>query len=330
MDQLTHTATGLFLSRAGLDRLTPYAAPILMLAANAPDIDIVAAAGGSLNYLNYHRHLTHSIPMLPLMALLPVLLVRLWARRPLRWGGAYLISAIGVASHLALDSTNVYGVRLLLPFSVQWFHLDITSVIDVWIWAMILLALAGPWISRLVSAEIGEKTRGVASRRFALAALAFMALYSGGHAVLHARALAILDARVYQGSAATRVAAFPDPVDPWRFRGLVETREFFSLHDMNLRADFDPNAGRIFYKPESAPALQVAARTETFRDFLRFSQSPFWRVQPAAEPEGDVTVEVMDLRFGSPLTPSFVATAVVNSRLQVVRSWFIFGAARPR
>ena len=89
-----------------------------------------------------------------------MLLVRLFARRPLRWTGAYLISAIGVASHLALDSTNIYGVRLLLPFSARWFHLDITSVIDIWIWAMILLALAAPLISRLVSSEIGAKTQG--------------------------------------------------------------------------------------------------------------------------------------------------------------------------
>src|SRR5207302_5860713 len=132
----------------------------------------------------------------------------------------------------ALDSTNVYGIRLLLPFSAHWFHLDITSVIDIWIWAMILLALAGPWISRLVSAEIGVKTQGVAARRFALAALAFLVLYNEGHAVLHARAVAILDARVYQGSAPTRVAAFPEPLDPWRFRGLAETREFVRLSDL--------------------------------------------------------------------------------------------------
>jgi inner membrane protein len=330
MDPLTHTATGLFLSRAGLDRLTPYATPILILAAEAPDMDVVSAAGGPLNYLNYHRHLTHSVVMLPLVALLPLLLVRLFARRPLRWGGAYLISTIAVASHLALDSTNMYGIRLLLPFSAQWFHLDITTVIDVWIWAMIGLAVAGPVISRLVSSEIGVKTQGVATRRFAVAALVFLALYNSGHAVLHARALATLDARVYQGSAATRVAAFPDPVVPWRFDGLVETREFFSLHDMNLRAGFDPNAGRIFYKPEPSAALDAAARTPTFRDFLRFSQYPFWRVQPAAEPDGNVTVEVMDLRFGSPVNPGFIATAVVNSRLQVVRSWFTFGAAKPR
>src|SRR5690242_18163064 len=135
MDPLTHTATGIFLSRAGLDRFTPYAAPILMLAASVPDVDVVSVAGGSLTYLNYHRYLTHSVLMLPLTALVPVLLVRLLARRPLRWAGAYLISVIGVGSHLALDSTNIYGVRLLLPVSARWFHLDITGVIDVWIWA---------------------------------------------------------------------------------------------------------------------------------------------------------------------------------------------------
>ena len=51
---------------------------------------------------------------------------------------------------------------------------------------------------------------------------------------------------------------------------------------------------------------------------------------PRPKPDADVTVEVMDLRFGTPLSPGFVATAVVNSRLQVVRTWFTFGAAKPR
>jgi inner membrane protein len=330
MDQLTHTATGLFLSRAGLSRFTPHAGPILMLAANAPDMDVVSAFAGQLNYLNYHRHLTHSIAMLPLVALLPLLLVRLFARKPLGWAGAYLISVIGVASHLALDSTNVYGVRLALPFSARWFHLDITSVIDIWIWVVILVALAAPVISRLVSSEIGAKTGGPAAQRFAIAALAFLLLYNGGHAILHARAVATLEARVYQGSAPQRVAAFPDPVNPWRFRGLVETRDFVSLHEMNLRADFDPNTGAIFYKPEPSPALEAAARTATFRDFLRFAQYPYWRSQPAAEQEGGFTVEAMDLRFGSPQSPGFVAGALLNSRLEVLRTWFNFGAAKPR
>ena len=51
---------------------------------------------------------------------------------------------------------------------------------------------------------------------------------------------------------------------------------------------------------------------------------------PLADPEGGTRVEAMDMRFGSPAQPGFVAAAIVNNRAQVVRSWFSFGAARPR
>ena len=329
MDPLTHTATGLFLSRAGLRRFTPYATPILILAANAPDMDIVTAAGGPLSYLKYHRHLTHAIPLVPLVALLPLLVVRLVTRKPIRWWGAYLISLAAVATHLALDATNVYGIRLLLPFSARWFHLDITSVIDGWIWAAILFALAAPAIGRLVGAEIGAAAKGT-GRGFAIAALCFIALYNWGHAVLHARAEALLDARVYDGSPPSRVAAFPDPINPWRFRGLVETRNAISIYDLNLRADFDPAGGHTFYKPEASAALDAAARTPAFHDFLAFSLYPLWRVTPLSDPANGAQVEAMDLRFGSPLQPAFVTTAIVDGRLHVLQSWFRFGAAAPR
>jgi inner membrane protein len=330
MDPLTHTATGVFLGRAGLDRLSPCATPILILAANAPDIDIITAFGGPLSYLTWHRHLTHAIPMLPLVALLPVLLVRLFARKPIRWPAAYLISLVAVATHLALDSTNIYGIRLLLPFSARWFHLDLTSVIDLWIWLMILLALAGPAIARLVSSEIGARPGGGAARAFAIAALSFFALYDCGHALLHARAVAMLEARIYQGAAPLRAAAFPDAFRPWRFRGLVETADSYSLHDLNVFAPFDPDAGRIFYKPEPSPAIQAAARTPAFRGFLAFAQYPLWRILPAAELENGFEVQAMDLRFGTPSRPGFVATAILSGRLELVRSWFSFGAAPPR
>src|ERR1700719_4498644 len=133
MDNLTHTATGLFLSRAGLNRWTPQASAIVMLAANAPDLDAVSAAGGSINYLHYHRHLTHSIIGMPVMALLSVLVVRGISRKPVKWVGAFAAAMIGVASHLLLDFTNGYGVRLLLPFRQEYYRLEWTSVIDPWI-----------------------------------------------------------------------------------------------------------------------------------------------------------------------------------------------------
>src|SRR5215469_8727595 len=106
MDPLTHTATGLLLGRAGMNRWTPNAAVILVLAANVPDIDIVTLAGGSLNYLHYHRHLTHSLLAAPVLAIAIVALVRVIGRKRVPWAAAFGASLIAVISHLLLDWTN--------------------------------------------------------------------------------------------------------------------------------------------------------------------------------------------------------------------------------
>ena len=330
MDPLTHSLTGVLMSRAGFDRLTPRAPWIMLLAANAPDCDIVTAFGGSLNYLHYHRHITHSLVMLPVLPLACVLLVRLASRKPLNWLGAYFIAFIGVASHLVLDLTNIYGVRLLLPFSARWLRWDITGVIDFWIWGVLLLAIFAPAVVRLVNAEIGAATqpKGGARRGFAIFALLFLLLYDGGRSIAHARAVDTLESRIYNGSAPRRVAALASQ-NPFRWRGLIETAESYVIQDVNLLGEFDPSA-RPYYKPEPSPAFDAARRTEVFQEFLRFSQYPFWQMTPSDESEGATRVEALDLRFGDPQEPGFVATAILDARQQVTRAWFQFGAARPR
>jgi len=331
VDPLTHSLTGVFLSRAGLDRFTPRATWVLLLAANAPDIDIVSAFGGSLNYLHYHRHLTHTLVALPVLPLLCVLVVRLVSRKPVNWLGGYGIALIGVASHLLLDLTNVYGVRLLLPFSARWFRLDITGVIDFWIWGMLLIGLLAPLLAGLVNSEIGatRPARGGARRGFAIVALSLLALYDGTRYVAHSRALAVLDARIYEGSSPRRVAAFPTE-SPVRWAGLAETADGFSLGTIDLLNDFDPNTGHMFYKPEPSLALEAARRDAVFHQYLNFAQFPYWQVTPAEEPEGATKVEAIDLRFGEPRLPGFVCTAIVDAHQRVLRSWFQFGKARPR
>lgn len=334
MDPLTHSATGLFLGRAGLNRFSSQAPWILVLAANAPDIDIVTLAGGQINYLNYHRHLTHSLIAWPVMALLPLLIVRPFARQPFRWLGGYAISMLAVASHLLLDYTNAYGIRFLLPFSGRWFRLDITSVVDLWIWVVIIVGLGGPVIARLVNAEIGDRNKS-AGRGLAIFALLFLCFYNAGRAVLHARAVAALESRIYAGIAPLRVAALPGAVNPLAWRGLVETRDFYTVMDFNLLEEFDPLRGAIIYKAEATPAIQAANNSSVFRDFFKFSQFPLERTVPlgeseggAAAPPGAVRVEAMDLRFGTPAQPGFLAQADVDNRLQVLRAWFIYGRAK--
>jgi inner membrane protein len=306
--------------------------PILLLAANAPDIDVVSAAGGSLSYLHYHRHLTHSLAAMPVMALLPVLLVRLASRKPVHWLGAYFAALVGVASHLLLDFTNSYGIRLWLPFSGEWLRLDLTGVIDIWIWGVVLLGIAGPFVARLVGSEVSsgtvrEKNHG---RGAAIFALAFLLLYNCGRGVLHARAVAALDSRMYGESIPLRVAALPYAANPWRWRGLVETGDFYQVEDVNLAGEFDPTRGTLFHKPEPNAALEAARHTAAIQEFLRFARFPLWRVTPVSEPENGQRVEVLDLRFGTPLAPGFLASAVLDSNLQVVETSFTFSAPRPR
>ena len=332
MDPLTHTAVGLFLSRAGLKGWTPRASAIVLLAANAPDIDIVTSFGGSLNYLHYHRHLTHSLIASPALALLPVLLVGAVGRKRLNWRGAFFAAWIAVLLHLLLDLTNSYGIRLLLPFSGEWLRLDITNVIDLWIWGVFLFAIAAPFLARLVTSEItsGASRGRPQGRGFAIFALVFLLVYECGRGVLHASAAADLESRVYRGEAPLRVAALPDAANPLRWRGLAETRDAYAVAEVDLMREFDPSGALSFHKTVLDPAIEAARRTHTFQVFLTFAQFPFWRVTPVSEPEKGKRVEVLDMRFGSPAAPGFMATAILDAQLRTVETSFTFGTVRPR
>jgi inner membrane protein len=317
MDNLTHTLTGLMLSRAGLNRYSTRPALVLMVAANLPDLDVVSALGGALNYLHYHRWYTHAIALAPVMAILPVLLACALDRSAKAWKSAYVLSLIGVGSHLLLDWTNVYGVRLLLPFSPEWLHLDITPVVDLWLWAALLLAWCGPMLGGLVSSEIGAKPGS--GRGMALFALSFILAYDYGRFLLHQRAAAAVENRIYAGQSPMVVAAFPSGVgNPVTWTGWVRTADRSIRLPINLLRPFDPEAGTSVYEPEPSPAIEAARNTPVFRGFLEFSLYPLWRTTPVAEPEGATRVDLSDWRFG------FIASALIDKAGHVQRADFHF------
>jgi inner membrane protein len=264
--------------------------------------------------------------MAPAMALLAVLVVRLAGRKPIAWKMDYLVSLAGVASHLALDFTNVYGIRLLLPFSPRWLRLDVTSVVDLWIWAALLLSVIAPALSRLIGAEIGERRQP--GRLAAALALAFLAVYSGARFVIHRRAVEILDSRIYNGAAPRRVAAFPSAWNPFAWQGLVEGEGSYTVFNLDVGQPFDPTEGRVFYQAQDtdidAAAMDAARQTKVFRDFLAFSQFPLWTVVPVSDPSPGVRVEVHDMRFGAPGRGGFTAVAIIDNQMRVVRAWFKF------
>ena len=262
--------------------------------------------------------------MAPVMALLPLVIVRLVTRKPLAWGTAYLVSLIGLASHLALDLTNLYGIRLLLPFSARWLRLDITSVVDPWIMTALLLSIIGPALSRLVAGEIGAPAR--TGRLAAILALQFLCCFFtiAPRIVIHQRALAIVDSRIYLGEPPIRVAAFPDTFNPFAWRGLVEGSRFYALFDLDVGKPFDPTTGPFYYKAEDGPALRSASQTDPFRIFQDFAQYPIWTVTPVSDPPNGVRVQLSDMRFGTPRRGGFRAIAVLDSQLRVQTSKFSF------
>ncbi len=323
LDNITHTLTGLFLSRAGLNRITPSATPILLIAANLPDLDIVSALGGSLTYLHWHRHFTHSLLFAPVFALALAALFRLF-RPGLAFLPAAAVALLGILSHLLLDLTNIYGIRILLPLRDTWYGWDLTPIIDFWIWAAFALAIASPFLARLVGSEIGERRGSSNGRGFAIAALLFLTLYNGGRAVLHNRVLQTLNSREYSGAAPLRVAAFPSSLNPLRWHAVAETDSAYRLTEYSLPLPFNPALAESLEKAAPSPALEAASRTEPFRVFGNFAQFPIYRVIPRAESGGGFQIELSDLRF------NFVSTALVNRQNQVEKSSFSFGTSSPR
>jgi len=315
MDNLTHSLTGLMLSRAGLNRWYPRADLVLIVSANIPDIDILAIARGPLYYFEQHRGITHSISAAPVMALLPVLLACAIGRTMRGWAAAWGISIIGVASHLLLDWTNTYGVRMFLPFSAQWVHLDLNNLFDLLIWAVLLLGCLGPLVGKLVSSEIGAKSG--AGRGLAIFALSFFLIYDFGRFLTHQRAVEILNSRLYRDGPPTRVAAFPTAgISPLEWQGWIERPEFVMHFPVNVRQEFDPEAGSTIYKPTPVPALDAARQASEVQVFLKFAQYPLWSVRVADNPEGAHQVELRDWRF------PFGAAALVDSSNRVISSSF--------
>ena len=308
------------MARGGIDRKVMRAAPLMILAANIPDIDTVSFFAGPVKYLQWHRGYTHSFAFAPGMALIaPLAMWAIFRQRITLWG--YFFSLLGVMSHLLLDWTNVYGIRLLLPFSSRWLRLDQTDIVDPWIWGVLLIAVAAPALARMVSTEIGAKSRGP-RRGWAWFALIALFAYEGVRLVAHDRALAEMNAHIFNGTIPSRVSALPVRENPWLWRGIAEAPGFVDIVPLDLAQPFDADQGRIDYDAQPSPAIAAAKATHPFQVFASFDQLPFWKATPLTE---GTLVELIDLRFGTPQDPGFEARALVDRSGEVTESLVTFG-----
>jgi inner membrane protein len=308
LDNLTHSLAGAVLGQMGLKKKTGLGMATLIIAANIPDIDAAATLLGGVQHLAIRRGITHGpIAMLLLSLLLTGIMIwfdRWQGRRgkrpadrlPVHRGWLLALAYIGCLSHPALDWLNSYGIRLLEPFSSQWYYGDSIFIIDIWIWAALM---AGLWLSRQ------REKKGAANwQRPAWISFAAVCAYIFANGMITGKAEAearqLLTERAADVSAELQqrreamVVANPLPILFWRREILWRDDSAYGSGEFSL---FNSLAlGRKQNIPANAKFLasEVARSSKDGAAFLLWSRMPVVTAVGAR-------VMVRDQRFMDPL-----------------------------
>ncbi|HXD73571.1 MAG TPA: metal-dependent hydrolase [Vicinamibacterales bacterium] len=341
MDNLTHTLFGLTLARTPLGRSGRGITTALVLASNAPDIDVVMTARGNVSYLEWHRGPTHGVIGVVALGLLVAFLVRLGQRivdrrgRPpgeeaeAPLGMLIAVSIIAVVCHILMDFPTSYGTRLLSPFDWHWFAIDLMPIVDVY---LIVIMIAG-----LVFGASSPEAR----RRNAAIVLVLMAANYSVRAVARYQAIGLAP-RVFgptwpqrcDGGAhddralvsvwprdvprtpasGTRclveVAAMPSFFSPFRWRLIAQMSNAYEMADVDVLdsrlrrpagAEEAPQRLLVRFPNVWTDAVKTAATARIPRIFLGFSRFPAAR-SLTDRTTGETTVRWTDMRFATGLT----------------------------
>lgn len=323
--------TGACLSRAGLNRKTGLATLTLVLAAEAPDLDIITLVGGSVSNLQHHRGFTHTLLGVPFVAggtlaivygIYRILLLRgRTPKLPPNWRLLYVYGLLGALSHIFLDFTNNYGVRPFAPFNPKWYSWDIVFILDPIILGVLLLAVFTPTLFGLISEEIGARKspRGRSAAIFALvcwAALIYVRDFE------HRRAVNLLESVTYADEEPRQASAYPTPLNPFIWNGVVETRDFFESMVVNPHTgQIDPNGTAVVrHKPEETPVTLAAKRSRLGQIYLGWAKYPIVEADRRQDNSGYI-VQFIDLRFARITTdrrpPPLAAYVILDPNLKV-------------
>lgn len=306
MEPITHLLTGACLGRAGLNRTTALATATLVLGAEAADVDVLGSMRDPVFGFAHHRGFTHSFLGVPLVAALVVgviyLVWRLRGRKtrnpdlPPRWGLLFLYACLAGLSHILLDFTNNYGARPFWPFSEKWYSWDIVFIVEPVLLGILVLGLLLPGFFGLINEEIGVRRKGPQGRMGAVWALIGVVLVWGVRDYEHRRAVSALEARLYEGADPVRASAYPSWGNPFRWNGVVETRNFFVVLPVDASVpEVDPGEQmRIHYKPEETPVTLAAKRSYLGRVYLDWAKYPITETE---QTDKGYVVRFRDLRY---------------------------------
>ena len=293
MDNLTHSLIGAALGQAGLKRKTGLAMPALIVGANLPDIDAGCVVYG-IESLAMRRGITHG-PIA--LVVLPLLLAgALWwfdkwqarhgkrpeGRLPVRFGWLLALNFIACLTHPLFDWFNNYGIRLLEPFSSEWFYGDTLFIIDPWI-----IAMLGVWVWFSLRRELSGNPGWA---RPARAALAGVAAFVGLNLAIVLEVVAQATRTVPQ---ATMIVANAVPLAFWRREVLVRSDRLYGSYR---------SKAFLALKGEQSPR-QIGMADPRIAEWSRHDPAAqaflFWSRMPVAELHPDRIV-LRDQRFLDP------------------------------
>lgn len=296
MDNLTHSLVGAVLGQTGLKKKTGLAMPALIIGANLPDIDAACFFWlEGTEHLGFRRGITHGPPA---MVLLPLILAGLlwwfdrWqtkrgkrpeGRLPVHFGWLFGLGLLGCLTHPAMDWLNVYGIRLLEPFSSQWFYGDTLFIIDVWLWALLGGTL---WWSLRKEKRGGNWTRP--ARIGALVALAYIGMNW---------VITFDYGRLYDGPGAKGIS-MPVPFFFWKREEIRFGRNWPNMPSEARLLPYLPKEGRPLADPDSL--CELPDLTQQRLQDSQLDAFLFWSRAPFAARADDGSVILYDARFYDP------------------------------
>ncbi len=299
MDPVCHTLVGATLGESGLKRRTALGMATLLIAANLPDVDILAYIDGPYTALWFRRGVTHGVAAWFLLPLLLTGGMLLWDRMVRRRGGRVpdrpvvasqllLLASLGVLTHPLLDLLNTYGIRLFMPLSNTWFFGDTIFIVDVWVWAVLALGI-------MLQRRWDRRTRR-SGRRPAAAALAVVAVYIAMMAASNVAARNLVTKAVVATGLPqpSRLMIAPLPLNPFQRRVVMEVGNRYHVGQwywLSLRLDL---ADRVYDTAPTDYGAAAATRGPEVRKFLSWARFPVWETVDGADGR---TVYVGDARY---------------------------------
>jgi len=300
----------------------------MVLAAEAPDADVLALLGGSVSGFAHHRGFTHTLVGAPVVAGVVTLAVygiyRLMARRGRkpkllpRWMLLFFYALLMCLAHIFQDFTNNYGVRPFAPFHPRWYSWDIVPIVDPIMLVALFLGLVVPSLFALISEEVGAAKHQFQGRGGAIFALFCLAAVILVRHVEHRRAVGALNSLTYRNEEPERVSAVPYISTPFAWTGLVETRNSFELVPVNSwSGQVDPqNRSVVIFKPEETPVTLAAKQSRLGRVYLDWAGYPLVTTEKLPGNAG-YRVQFKDLRFASAETFSQSASTPLTGYVEL-------------